>query len=391
MKIAADRHIPFVSEAFSCFGEISFFDGRDVRPEDILDADILLVRSVTSITPETIGASKLKFIASATAGIEHISLPINFGDDSYGSIKNGIGFAYAPGSNANSVAQYVVAAMMNMAKKNSLTLEGCRIGIVGAGNIGTLVNRYAEAMGMNSILNDPPKRRLTGNEIYRPLEEVLQNSDIVTLHVPLERQGSDPTHHLVNSDFLQQMKRGAILINTSRGKVVDDVALKQQRQRLGGLVLDVWDHEPSIDIEICAIADIATPHIAGYSYDGKINGTLMICRAACSFFKQVKQVSVAPVWNPVTLLSESAGAIDVTHSDDPVFEAVAKAYPIMRDDALLRKTMSLKNDNERRTGFDALRAGYPKRMEFSHYQVRCNTRQNGAEEIIKRLGFTAGK
>lgn len=385
MKIAADRHIQLVSEAFSCFGDISFFDGRDFQPEDIVDADILLVRSVTSITPETIGALKLKFIASATAGIEHISLPISFGDDLYGSIKSGIGFAYAPGSNANSVAQYVVAAIMEAAKKNRFTLDGCRIGIIGAGNIGTLVRCYAEAMGMNCILNDPPKGRLTGNIIYRPLDEVLQNSDIVTIHVPLKRQGSDPTYHLVDSVFLQKMKRGAILINTSRGKVIDEEALKQQRQKLGGLVLDVWDHEPSIDMELCAGADIATPHVAGYSYDGRLNGTLMIYRAACSFFKH------APVWNPVELLSESAGVIDVLHSDNPVFEAVAKSYPIMHDDALLRKTMLLKNVDERRMGFDALRAGYPKRMEFSHHQVRYDRKQNKAAEILKKIGFKVEK
>ncbi len=376
MKIVADRHIPQVTEAFSDLGDITLFEGRDIKRGNIADADILLVRSVTPVTPELVAATKLKFIASATTGIEHINLP----DTLSGITENGIGFAYAPGSNANSVAQYVVAAILHMVRKKKLSLAGSRIGIIGVGNIGSLVRQYAEAMGMKCLLNDPPKKRLTANTLFRPLEEVLRNSDIVTLHVPLEKQGSDPTFHLVNAAFLKQLKQGAVLINTSRGKVVHEAALKQHRSGLCGLVLDVWDHEPSIDPEMCAIADIATPHIAGYSYDGKIIGTLMIHRAACSFFKQV------PAWDPAALLSESAGVIDVTHSADPVFDAVEHAYPIMRDDASLRKIISAKAE-ERGAFFDALRANYPKRLEFSHYQVRCNRQQNDAAAILRKLGF----
>jgi erythronate-4-phosphate dehydrogenase len=374
MRIVADKSIPFLTEAFSKLGTITLVEGRSISRTNIADAEVLLVRSITPVTRALIAGTKLRFIASATTGIEHI-------DVSYIK-KNGIGFAYAPGSNANSVAQYVVAAILHEAGKNGRRLSDMTLGIIGAGNIGSLVHTYAEALGMTCIVNDPPKHRLSGNKLFRPLEEVLPNSDIVTLHVPLEKQGSDPTYHLVDSRFLKQMKPGAVLLNTSRGKVVNEAALKKTRPKLSGLVIDVWDNEPEIDLEICRMADIATPHIAGYSYDGKIRGTMMIHNAACSFFKN------APFWNPAELLSEQAGLIDATNASDPVFHAVKSAYPIMRDDAALRKNILL-NVNKRAlsTGFDALRDQYPKRPEFVHYMVRCTKFQGKAAEILTKLGF----
>ena len=383
MHIVADKGIPYVTEAFSGFGAITLVEGRSINRKMIAGADILLVRSVTPVTRALISGTKLKFIASATTGIEHIDLPC--------IQKCRIGFAYAPGSNARSVAQYVVAAIVHMAAKKDLTgaaavptaaLRDLKFGIIGVGNIGSLVHTYAEALGMQCLFNDPPKRRLSGNTVYRPLKEVLAGADFVTLHVPLEKQGSDPTYHLVDPDFLKQMKPGAVLLNTSRGKVVDEAALKKTRPKLGGLVVDVWDNEPGIDPEICRMADIATPHIAGYSYDGKIRGTMMIHNAACSFFKN------APFWNPAELLSEQAGLIDATNAPDPVLHAVQHAYPIMRDDAVLRKK-TLLNVKKRAlsTGFDALRAQYPKRLEFAHYEVRCTKLQSNAAEILTKLGF----
>jgi erythronate-4-phosphate dehydrogenase len=370
MKIVADRCIPCVTEAFSIFGEIRTVDGRTVERPEIHDADMLLVRSVTPVTPQLIVESNLKFIASATTGIEHIDISA--------VRKQGIGFAYAAGSNANSVAQYVVAAVLQIAKKKSCTPADFVLGIIGVGNVGSLVKKYAEALSMRYLVNDPPKKRLSGNEIYRPLDEVLHAADIVTVHVPLEKQGNDPTYHLVNSDFLTRMKPGTVLINSSRGQVVDEDAVKRSRSKLSGLVIDVWNNEPAIDPEFCAMADIATPHIAGYSYDGKIRGTEMIYREACSFFKQ------KPLWSASDLLSESAGMIDITHASNPVFDAVQSAYPIMRDDAALRKAITMGDSN---INFDMLRARYPKRLEFSHYSVRCLASQIKAAEVLGKLGF----
>jgi len=370
MRIVADKGIPYVTEAFSGLGAITLVEGRSINRKMIAGADILLVRSVTPVTRALIAGTKLKFIASATTGIEHIDL-------SYIQ-KCGIGFAYAPGSNARSVAQYVVAAISQMARKKNLRY--LKLGIIGVGNIGSLVHTYAEALGMQCLLNDPPKHRLSGNKIFRLLKEVLAGADFVTLHVPLEKQGSDPTYHLVDTDFLKQMKPGAVLLNTSRGKVVDEAALKKIRPKLGGLVIDVWDNEPEIDTEMCVMADIATPHIAGYSFDGKIQGTLMIYHAVCSFLKR------EPSWDPGKLLAETAGEIDVAKAAEPVSCAVQSAFPIMRNDAALREIAPL-NAKNRGVGFDALRAQYPKRLEFCHYRVHCTKFQNKAAGILKKLGF----
>jgi erythronate-4-phosphate dehydrogenase len=198
--------------------------------------------------------------------------------------------------------------------------------------------------------------------------------------VPLEKQGSDPTCHLVDTDFLKRIKPGTVLINTSRGKVIDENALKKARHGLGGLVIDVWDNEPRFDAELCGMADIATPHIAGYSYDGKVQGTLMMHKAACLFFKIKSQ------GDSEALLSEPAEFIDTAGVADPVAHAVQKAYPVMRDDEAMRK-IALLDGEMRGKGFDALRAQYPKRQEFAHYSVRCSSLQAEDAEILKTLGF----
>jgi erythronate-4-phosphate dehydrogenase len=371
MRIIADKDIPFVNEAFSDLGDLTFVEGRGISRETVVDADILLVRSITPVTEKLIGdAKRLKFIASPTSGREHIDLPYLY--------TRGIGFAHAPGSNADSVAQYVVAAILHMTG-----LKKCRrltLGIIGVGHIGSLVHGYAKAFGMKCLLNDPPKRRKTGKDTYRPLDEVLEASDIITLHVPLEMQGSDRTFRMVNAGFVRRMKSGSLLINTSRGKVVDEPVLKQNRAKLGGLALDVWDKEPVIDPELCGMADIATPHIAGYSYDGKIKGTLMIHHAVCSFLKRES------IWNPAKLLSEPAGIINATRASEPVSHAVQTACPIMRDDGSLRKT-ALFNAEDRGAAFDTLRSTYPKRYEFGHYKVACSQPQVKSADLLKKLGF----
>lgn len=371
MRIVADRHIPYVTEAFADLGDITLVEGRGLSRDEVADADILLVRSVTPVTSKLISGTGVKFIASVTSGIEHV-------DVAYLKEK-GIGFSYAPGSNARSVAHYVVAAVLCLA--GSRKLRGRTLGIIGVGNVGGLVRLYAESLGMRCVLNDPPKSRESGKKKYRPLEEVLEASDIVTLHVPLEKQGSDPTFHLVDVAFLLKMKPGSILINTSRGRVIDDGALKKSRERLGGLVLDVWYNEPRIDPEMCGMADIATPHIAGYSYDGKVQGTVMIQKAAYGYFRKKSR------WDPHVLLSEPAGQIDAVTAEDPVSYAVQTAYPIKRDDEAIRRIIPL--DPERREeGFDALRTNYPKRPEFVHFSVQCSNRQAADAEIIEKLGFS---
>jgi len=372
MKIVADGAIPYVAEAFADFGTITLRQGRSITPETVAGAEMLLVRSVTPVTGNLIAGSSLKFVATATSGIDHV--------DFSALRKQGIGFAHAPGSNANSVAEYVVAALLRLAKAQQRELAGLTLGVIGVGHVGSVVARYAEALGMRCLLNDPPLKRLTGNKIYISLEEVVEASDFLTLHVPLNREGVDATYHLINADLLKRIKPGAALVNTCRGKVVDESAVKEAQSRLGGLIVDVWDHEPAIDPEYCGFADIATPHIAGYSFDGKVRGVAMIHRGACEFFHR------RPAWSAEKLLTVFAGSIDVSGSPDPIGQAVAQAYDIASDDARLRPIARLP-ESDRGRFFDGLRAAYPKRLEFAHFEVRCAERQLWEKNTLATLGF----
>lgn len=373
MVVIADSSIPFVEEAFADFGEVRTMPGRDITSQQLKEATILLVRSITTVDKNLLEGTGVKFVATATIGTDHI-------DTAY-LAENNIGFAYAPGSNAESVAEYITAALFELTQARGRKLNELALGIVGCGNIGSRVFRHAQALGMHCLLNDPPKKRISGSISYLPLEKVLRESDIVSLHVPLNMHGSDATYHMVNNGFLLEMKKGAILINTSRGRVVDEKVLRANRNRLDSVVLDVWENEPNINVETLKAVDIATPHIAGYSYDGKVRGTAMIYEAACAFFFK------KPVWNmQQTLTKEKTQTIDLQDSNDRIADAVLQAYPIMRDDKELR---SLGGQAEKKRGayFDTLRQNYSKRLEFYHYRITGVPKESPDYKILSALGF----
>ncbi len=261
MKIIADENIPFVAECFSSIGEVEVVPGREITPGVVADADVLLVRSITPVSADLLAPSKVRFVGTATIGFDHI-------DIEYLS-QNKIGFASAPGSNANSAAEYVIAAMLNIGKRHSIDLEGKSIGIIGVGNVGGRVAKKASALGMKLLLNDPPLHRQTGAPKYLSIEKLF-DCDFVTLHTPLTFEGEDKTFHLADDKFFKSLKKGCIFINASRGGVVDSSALKAaiEESRLNATVLDVWENEPDIDVELLEMVDIGTPHIAGYSLDG---------------------------------------------------------------------------------------------------------------------------
>jgi erythronate-4-phosphate dehydrogenase len=314
----------------------------------------------------------IKFVATATIGVDHIDIPY--------LISNSIGFASAPGSNAQSVAEYVGTALVHLSHTLGFELDQKVLGIIGVGNVGSRLTKVAEALGMTCLLNDPPRQRAENGGGFVSLEEGLENSDIVTLHVPLIESGLDKTAHMVSAEFINRMKPGAILINSSRGKVVDEQAVRIHREKLSGLVLDVWAHEPSISCETLDLATIATPHIAGYSFDGKVRGTEMIYEAACDYFHKEK------TWNGkahVGIKPEKTN--DIRSSTAPVLEAIEQAYPIMSDDARMRK---IKDEQNRGAYFDALRKNYPRRLEFRHFEVLCSLAQkNTVVPTLSRLGF----
>jgi erythronate-4-phosphate dehydrogenase len=373
MKIVADKLICKVEEAFADLGAITAVSGGMISRELLLDADILLVRSVTRVNRELLEGTPVKFAASASIGVDHV--------DTGFLRENSIGFAHAPGSSANSVAEYVVAALFEIAAGAGRAPSELTLGIVGAGNVGGRVYRMASALGMECVLNDPPQRELTQSEVYRPLDELFERSDIVSLHVPLVSDGPNATYHMANAAFVSRMKQGTALINTSRGRVVDEQSFQTARSRLGAVVLDVFEKEPAINIDTVRLADIATPHIAGYSLDGKLRGTEMIYRSARAFFFKEAH------WNAdASDIQRQKYSIDLTASKDAVRDGVKNAYSIMADDKQLRCIYTAPKEESVKF-FEDLRANYPKRMEFPHFTLTLGEHQEQEAETLRGLGF----
>jgi len=362
MKIIADQNIPYVKECFSSIGDVTLTGGRDVTPELLKDADILLVRSITKVNADLLEGSAVKFVATATIGTEHI-------DQGYLD-EHRIGFASAPGSNANSVAEYIVAALLTLGKKHKLQLEGKSIGIVGVGNVGSKVEIKCRALGMDVVLNDPPLARQTGDNKYRPLEEVYA-CDFVTLHTPLTGEGPDATYHLADEKFFDSMKQGAFFLNTSRGKVQDESALKKAMQsgKLGGVVLDVWESEPKVDPWLLQNVDLSTPHIAGYSFDGKVGGMIMIYEACCEHFGlQVGHTTADFLPAPDVPEIRIEKRPPASAEEAAIHSIVQQIYVINRDDFNMREIL-LQPEDERAAWFDMLRKDYPRRREFQNTTV----------------------
>jgi len=388
LRILADENIPLVREAFGQLGDVHLLPGRALSATTVRDADVLLVRSVTPVNAALLDGSRVRFVGTATIGTDHV-------DEDY-LRRRGIRFAYAPGSNADSVADYVTAALIEVAARLHMTLRGRSLGVVGVGNVGSRVVRRALALGMSVLKNDPPLARVTSDPTYLPLDALME-CDFVTLHVPLTRAGQDATYHLFDAGLLRQLKRGAVLINTARGAVVDNGALLAvlQSGHLAAAVLDVWENEPDIRAELLERVTIGTPHIAGYSLDGKVNGTVMLHRALCEFLgvrdEWRPEIHVAPPEDAVIELTAPAVATSSEPSADACLAAVATAvrhvYDIWRDDAALRCILNLP-PHQRPQYFDRLRKEYPVRREFSRYTVclRINVCPETAQ-VLEGLGF----
>lgn len=381
MRIIADGNIPFVRECFNSVGDVLTIHGRRITPEILKNADALLVRSITKVNKELLEGSKVKFVGTATIGFEHI-------DIDYLAAKK-IGFASAPGSNANSVAEYMVSALLNLADKYQFEIGEKSIGIVGVGNVGSRVEKKARALGMKVILNDPPLKRKTGSamgcptadEKYRPIEEIF-DCDIITLHTPLTREGIDKTYHLADEKFFKSLKKDVIFFNTCRGRVHETAALKGaiNSRKIKACVLDVWENEPNIDIELLKMVDYRTPHIAGYSYDGKIIGMIMIYQAFCKFF------GVKPKFGAKDFLPKPQVEKIVISKDDPkpLLTIVNTLYDIKKDDEKLRQI--IKKDVEKQGAyFDSLRKNYHIRREFQNTTV--STGDKNLKNILERLDF----
>jgi erythronate-4-phosphate dehydrogenase len=378
VQIVADENIPFVAECFSSVGEVKTIPGREITPGVIADADVLLVRSITPVDSDLLAGSKVRFVGTATIGFDHIDIEY--------LLRNNIGFASAPGSNANSAAEYVIAALLSIANRHSIDLEGKSIGIIGVGNVGGRVAKKVSALGMKTYLNDPPLQRQTGDSKYLPIEELF-NCDFLTLHTPLTFEGEDKTFHLTDETFFKSLKKGCIFINASRGGVVDSSALKAaiEESRLCATVLDVWENEPNIDVALLEMVDIGTPHIAGYSLDGKIAGMIMIYKATCEYFELDVKYDIDS-FLPVPAIPELKINTQSVSGQDALLKVVEKIYDIKADDVRLRRMLE-ESVKERGKYFDSLRRNYPVRREFQNTRIIVEDKNSSLAGKLKGIGF----
>lgn len=348
MKIIADENMPMVRELFAGFGVVETFPGRELGPEQVKDADVLLVRSVTPINEALLNGSSVGFVGSATIGTDHVDLAY--------LDQQGIQFANAPGCNANAVVQYVLSVLFSLrADWMSQT-----VGIVGCGNVGGQLYQTLHNLGVDCLCYDPFLENSNGSPaVNLPLvsfDEVLQ-ADILCLHTPLTKDGPYPTFHLFNEDVLSRLGDNLLLINAGRGAVVDNSALLHLLPyRSWQVALDVWENEPNIAIPLLERVDIGTPHIAGYSDDGKVNGTTMIRDAFCR-------------WRGVDVPETVSGQV-VSYALEvgSLSEAVLATFDVLAEDRRMREVL-LSHSVDVSQGFDQLRKSCPKRLEFHHYQV----------------------
>ena len=272
MKIVADSKIPFLKGVFEPFAEVVYIEGGKITHDDIIDADAIIIRTRTRCDAALLDATRVQMIATATIGMDHIDLDY--------CASHGIEVHNAEGCNAGGVMQYVFSALYGVAARKAIKLDDFTFGIVGVGHVGKMVEKMAKYLGFNVLLCDPPRAEAEGPEGFCSLEYLLANSQIVSMHVPLDSS----TRNMADKSFFDLMPVGAIFINASRGEVVDEEALMQSLPKFGAVIIDTWKNEPDINEDLMEMVDIATPHIAGYSYQGKQNGTAASVQAVARHF-----------------------------------------------------------------------------------------------------------
>jgi len=423
-KIVADDKIPFLKGILEPYTDIIYLPGSKITAADVADADAIFTRTRTQCNEKLLHQSRVRLIVTATIGYDHI-------DTAYCE-ANEIKWVTAPGCNSSSVQQYITAALLFAAKEKKWNLKEKTLGIIGVGNVGSKVAKAASALGMRVLLNDPPRAEKEGDAAFTPLNKLLEQSDIITCHTPLTKQGPYPTLHLCSSDFFDRMKEGSIYINTSRGAVTDSGALKQavgivkqapnglpnhppagvpnhpadvpsppvviakpsptviQPQtviagltrnlpKLSAYILDVWEGEPNIDSDLLENALIGTPHIAGYSSDGKANGTAVCVREFCRFFG----LDALQDWYPDTIPAPpmpTAIHIDCKGKTDQqvYYEAVTHTYPIWEDSQRLKQLPAT---------FEEQRGNYWIRREFGNFTIHLANPNEQITTSLHKLGF----
>ncbi|XTZ39612.1 4-phosphoerythronate dehydrogenase PdxB [Salmonella enterica] len=372
MKILVDENMPYARDLFRRLGEVTAVPGRPIPHAELADADALMVRSVTKVNEALLQGTGIKFVGTATAGTDHV-------DEAYLQ-QAGIAFSAAPGCNAIAVVEYVFSSLLMLAEREGFALNERTVGIVGVGNVGSRLQARLEALGIRTLLCDPPRADRGDAGDFRSLDELVQEADVLTFHTPLFKEGPYKTLHLADEALLSRLKPGAILINACRGPVVDNAALLTRLQAGQDLrvVLDVWEPEPELNVELLKRVDIGTAHIAGYTLEGKARGTTQVFEAYSEFIGKHQQVALdsllpAPEFGRITL----HGPLD----QPTLKRLIHLVYDVRRDDALLRKVAGIPGE------FDKLRKNYLERREWSSLYVQCD--DASAAVLLHKLGFNA--
>jgi erythronate-4-phosphate dehydrogenase len=375
MIIAIDRALPFWKESFEPLGEVRPFTGKELKPEDIRDADALIVRTVTPVNASLLEGSAVRFVGAASAGMDHV-------DREY-LHKKGIHFSWAAGCNADAVSEYILTALHLVASRRNWNLKEKSLAVIGVGHVGSRVARKARNLGMKVFLCDPPLRDLTGDPQYESIESILK-ADILTFHVPLTTTGPYPTWHMLNQDILSRLSPEQYLINSSRGDVFDSQELKSslRKEKILGTVLDVWEGEPFVDFSLLELADIGTPHVAGTTLDGKIKAVEMMRDSLCRFMKYPVQESNKSFYPEAQRIHPA----QETALQNAIASVLRQVYDIEKDDANLRTLAGIptKQSSE---GFEQLRTKHPLRPEFPHYIIELNEQQKDLADAFAGIGF----
>lgn len=372
MKILVDENMPYARELFARLGEVKAVPGRPIPVAELDDADALMVRSVTKVNGPLLDGKGVRFVGTATAGTDHV-------DQDY-LHQAGIAFSAAPGCNAIAVVEYVFSALLMLAERDGFELTDRTVGIVGVGNVGGQLQKRLEALGVRTLLCDPPRADNGEPGDFQPLDKLVEEADILTFHTPLYKDGPYKTWHLADEALISRLKPGAILINACRGAVVDNAALLKcldAGQKLS-TVLDVWEPEPDLNVALLDKVDIGTAHIAGYTLEGKARGTTQVFEAYSAFIGKPQQIALdsllpAPEFGRITL----HGPLD----QPTLKRLVHLVYDVRRDDAPLRKVAGVAGE------FDKLRKHYLERREWSSLFIQCD--DAAAAKLLSALGFNA--
>ena len=379
MHIVADENIPLLDEFMGGFGRLTRLPGRLIDRTAVADADILLVRSVTPVNAEMLADTPVRFVGTCTIGTDHLDLP--------GLAAAGIEVVNAPGCNARGVVEYVLSCLLTFSERATSAWQDRVVGIIGIGEVGGRLATTLQALGVETLLCDPPRVE-QGESGFVGLDELIERCDVISCHVPLTEDGPHATYHLVDEPRLAALRPGAWLINSSRGPVIDNTALNYVLAQRSDLLvaLDVWEHEPLADPQLASRCALATPHIAGYSLDGKLRGTAQIYQALCRYLQLPAELvleQLAPRSGAGSLVLEPG-----TPPDWALTRALRLVYDVRDDDARLRAMLAAaRTDQASREGFDQLRKEYPLRRECNLLQISCAAAEPQMARRLLAAGF----